>query len=114
MRYIKQTLTAVLAVLLALPTLAQDFQYEGIWYTVIDPDAKTCKTKDGVPTEWGYKAGNTCEGDLVIPAEVSDGTNNYTVVGIGTYGFFDCNVLTSISVPSTLTSIGNYAFSACI
>ena len=109
MRYIKQNLAAVLAVLFALPALAQDFQYEGIWYTVIDPDAKTCKTKEG---EFA-SAGNTFEGDLIIPSKVNDGSEEYSVVSIGYRSFYYCKGITSVTLPETLTTIENSAFIGC-
>lgn len=113
MRYIKQNLAAVLAVLLALPALAQDFQYEGIWYTVIDPDAKTCKTKEGSDEAVNYGGGNTVVGDLVIPEKVSDGANEYTVVEIGSHGFFYSQELTSVTIPNSVTKISFGAFGMC-
>ena len=44
-----------------------------------------------------------CE-TTVIPSNISS---------IGTYAFFDCTGLTSISLPDGLTKIGNYAFDHC-
>ncbi|MDE5887675.1 MAG: leucine-rich repeat domain-containing protein [Muribaculaceae bacterium] len=113
-----------------------EFEYQGIWYTVIDPEAMTCKTKDGKATDGQSVAGNDFNGNLVIPATVSDGTYDYTVMALGRGGFnhaigltsvvlpetitsipesaFDgCSNLTSISIPETVTSISVYAFSGC-
>ena len=45
-------------------------------------------------------------GDIEIPATV----NGQTVTSIGTDAFSDCSALTSITLPSTLTSIGTRAF----
>lgn len=48
----KKLLLIMLGVLIALPAMARDFtyEYEGqtLTYTVINEEAKTCKTKDGV------------------------------------------------------------------
>lgn len=100
------------AILLALPAIARDFTYNGLTYTVIDEDAKTCQTKDGHrirPT----CPGNDVTGDVVIPSTVSDGANEFTVTAIGEYAFYQCAELKSTTIPSTVTTIGEYAFANC-
>ncbi len=91
-----------------------DFEYGGIMYTVIDPDARTCQTKAGrvVSINPGvFESGNVYEGDLAIPEQVFCEGKEYTVIGIGDYGFYGCNGLITVSLPETLASIGCYAFS---
>lgn len=95
-----------------------DFEYEGIWYTVIDLEAKTCKTKEGVGNGYladhaQYTPGNVYEGDLVIPSTVKYNTEDYTVVGVGNIGFCNSTGLTSVSLPETVTEIGTFAFCGC-
>jgi len=51
----------------------------------------------------GYK-GNKPTGDLVI----SNGTK-----GIAEYAFYDCSGLVSVTIPSSVTSIGTAAFQNC-
>ena len=36
-----------------------------------------------------------------------------SVTSIGDYSFFGCSSLTSIAIPSSVTSIGDYAFNSC-
>ena len=36
-----------------------------------------------------------------------------TVTSIGNYAFYRCNGLTSVTIPESVTSIGNYAFAGC-
>ncbi|MDE5759298.1 MAG: hypothetical protein K2H85_11895, partial [Allobaculum sp.] len=50
-----------------------DFQYQGIWYTVLDSATKTCKTKEGYfdSDNASIIPGNKCEGNINIPAVVS-------------------------------------------
>lgn len=101
--------------LCALIASARDFTYSGagttIIYTVIDEDAKTCRTKDC----FGYN--NNCVlyayGDVTLPANPSDGKNTYTLVEIGRKGFTGHSWITSVSIPSTVTTIGAEAFSYC-
>ncbi|MDE6637463.1 MAG: leucine-rich repeat domain-containing protein, partial [Muribaculaceae bacterium] len=115
MRHSNLSLLILLILLSSFPTFAQDFWYEGIWYTVLDEETKTVKTTDGhFDSEISdYVAGNPCSGDVIIPSTVSDGTNDYTVVEIGFMGFSNCTSLTSINLPDGVTSIEGYAFSRC-
>lgn len=107
-RYLNRLLVAVALSLSVLPGMAQDFEYEGLWYTVVDSIAKTVKTKAGD----GSSAGNEWEGELIIPATVSHGGDNYNVVNIGDFSFRATHV-TSVTLPESLTSIGIQAFFRC-
>ncbi len=102
----------LLGVLIALPTLARDFEYtyagQTITYTVLDEEAKTCKTKFG----W-YEPGNSVIGNLILPSTVSDGNNEYTLTNISEFSFYKCSGLTSITLPNSVSYIGLCAFSGC-
>ena len=50
-------------------------------------------------------------GDVVIPQTVTYNGKTYNVTSIGEYAFFDCSNLTSITIPNSVTSIGQSAFS---
>ncbi|MDE5877757.1 MAG: leucine-rich repeat domain-containing protein [Muribaculaceae bacterium] len=100
------------AALFALPSLARDFEYNGLTYTVLDEDARTCETKAG--DEWNGITGNEVEGDLVIPSTVYDGDVAYSVTEIGDYAFFDCDNLASVEIPSSVIKIGYGAFYDCL
>ena len=47
--------------------------------------------------------------ELDIPSEL----NGLTVTGIGENAFEFCNRLTSVTIPGSVTSIGNFAFTGC-
>lgn len=92
-------------------SIDDDFTYQGITYTKLDRNAKTCKTKDAVSE--GHWFRNKIEGEGEIPSKVKSGTTVYTVVEIGNGSFMDCNTLTSIKLPETITKIGSSAFQGC-
>lgn len=113
----KKTLLALLGALLAQPVIAQDledeardftYEYEGqtLTYTVLDEDAKTCETKGGSI----FSGGNYVSGNLIIPATAKDGDMEYSVTSIGMFAFSECSGLTTVTIPESVTSIGDYAF----
>ena len=90
-----------------------DFVYNGITYTVIDPKAKTVKTKDGEGQPYGsINPGNIASGNLVLPENVYHGLESYTLTEIGNYGFIGSD-FTSVQIPNSVTAIGKYAFWGC-
>ncbi len=99
----------LMGLLLALPAqvMAQDFTYQGVVYTVLDDEAKTCGTRAGSADNPGN---DFMDEVLDIPATVSDGTDTYTVTEIGAYSFADNYFIESIILPSTVRTIGDYAF----
>ena len=83
----------------------QTFVVDGLQYTVTT-----------APEVSVNKVGTTCPtGALTIPSLVTDpGTNiAYTVRTIESQAFLNCSALTSVTLPNSLTSIGDDAFRAC-
>lgn len=108
----------MIGVLTALPAFARDFSYtfEGqtLTYTVLDEDAKTCKTKEGTYLSyWNQMPGNDVKGDLIIPSIAKDGDIEYTVTTIGFNSFYKCENLTSVRIPDSTILIESSAFSNC-
>lgn len=52
-------------------------------------------------------------GNVVIPSYVTYNGKTYSVTSIGTYAFYSCNGLTSVTIPESITGIGASAFSGC-
>ena len=52
-------------------------------------------------------------GVLIIPDSVSYGGQTYVVTGISDHTFYDCNQLTSVIIPNSITSIEPYTFQNC-
>ncbi len=91
----------------ALPAFTRDFTYDGIIYTVLNEDARTCETKQG---DWSVR-GNDVTGDIVLPEHPMYGDTEYMLIRIGDCGFRGCKNLVSIVIPEVVTSIGSHAFS---
>lgn len=91
--------------LLALPATARGFEYNDIYYCVLDEEAQTCETHTN------YKDADY-SGNLTIPSRVGDGNKIYTVIGIGDYSFCS-DEITSINLPNTLQYIGTKSFASC-
>ena len=114
----QKLLLLLLGVLSSLPTLARDFEYEyegqTIIYTVLNEEAKTCKTKDGENSvSIGAWAGNKVSSDLYLPVNPKDGDVEYTLTSIGKYAFLSCRDLNSVVIPNSVQTIGNGAFEGC-
>jgi hypothetical protein len=52
-------------------------------------------------------------GNIIIPDNVINEGNTYSVTSIGENAFSFCDSLTSITIPHSVTTIGEYAFSHC-
>ncbi|MCH5234808.1 MAG: leucine-rich repeat protein [Muribaculaceae bacterium] len=96
-----------------------DFEYGGVYYTVLNESKKLCKTKDGrmdlnpyTYEVMAYNTINDIKGELVIPSKVYKNGEEYTVTLIGEASFTGNNI-TSLELPETITEIGTFAFYQC-
>lgn len=55
----------------------------------------------------------SCE-EIIIPATVEYYKKKYKVTSIGGCAFSDCKLLTSVTIPDSITSIGEHALSGCV
>lgn len=60
----------------------------------------------------GHRDGRAVSGELVIPEDVSNGSDTYRVTSIGYQAFWDYS-LTRVEIPNSVINIGEYAFSDC-
>lgn len=101
-------LLSVISLIMATGLSARDFNYNGVSYTVLDENAKTCETS---PTNGTAQPNKGVSGDLVLPSHPMDGNTEYTLVSIGLCSFGG-TAITSVTIPATVTSIGNQAFNS--
>ena len=118
------------ALLLATAIHAYDFSVENkddvtIYYNILSTSDKTCEVA-------GYKSVSTDVTDLYIPQKVKNSSTTFTVTRIanihgqlvsvtipnsvteiGNSAFSNCEKLTSIDIPNSVTSLGAYAFNQC-
>jgi len=96
----KKLLSFILFVLMPLLANAVTVEIDGIYYNL---DRKT-----GV-AEVTRNTVHVYAGDVVIPEKVVYEDNEYIVTSIGAQAFFESHVV-SVSLPSSITSIGRNAF----
>ena len=96
---------ALLFILLFLPMLASADAVEigGIYYNLSE------ETREAVVTSNPQKY----KGDVIIPESVEYEGITYSVTSVGTYAFYNCSGLVSVTIPNGVTSIREYAFAAC-
>lgn len=105
----RKILLFVLVILLALPISARSFSFtyagQTLTYNVLDEEAKTCEVASVA----------NCPVNLIIPSKVYDASTSVdmTVTGIRDRAFFYESSLTTVSIPTTIQTIGNGAFNSC-
>ena len=84
-------------------SLAYDFMVDGIAYNILSDS--TCEVTSYIVTNQ-----NRYGGDITIPEQVTYDGVTRTVTQIGDDAFNECINLTSVDIPNSITTIGDYAF----
>ena len=89
---------------------AHDFEVDGIYYGISIFNKNTAYvTHSGK----NYNDAKEYSGSVVIPEKVSYNGKTYPVASIGGYAFAGCDELTSVTIPSSVKTINQNAFSGC-
>ncbi|QFQ13122.1 leucine-rich repeat domain-containing protein [Pseudoprevotella muciniphila] len=90
--------------------LAHDIEVDGIYYVYTNN-----KTKLGVSYRGtSYSSySNEYSGKVVIPDSVTYNGTTYPVTSIENYAFYNCSGLSSVTIPSSVSTIGSSAFYKC-
>lgn len=94
---------------------ASDTAIDGIYYNFDEATLTAKVTYRGAEDDWMYDSTGDLAyvGDLVIPASVTYNEKVYTVVGLDADALINSKKLLTLSLPATVTSIGNGAFTLC-
>ena len=85
------------------------FRYQNVQYKVISNSDKTCMVGAGSADDNDLAVSKTYSGSLTIP----EYANGYKVIEVARCAFCDCEKITSIKLPSSITSIGMNAIQGC-
>ena len=101
----KQLLLVLLALMPMVPILAsvEQVQIDGLWYNIVSK----AKVADLITLRTG-----SYSGDIIIPESITYDGVVYRVGSISG-AFKDCKRLTSVTIPNSVTTIGDNAFAGC-
>ena len=96
----------LLVLLLGFPSLGYAYEYKGLYFTFVGNDEVEVSGCDLI-------------GDVEIPASIIVEDMNFRplrkdVIGIGSGAFQGKTSITSVTIPKSVTSIGESAFKDCI
>ncbi len=101
----KQTITFLALLALFSIASAQQFEVGGIAYNVLSSTQNYVE----VAPRWE----NPYSGAITIPQTVEHDGTTYTVTALGASAFEGCSNVTSMTLPTTIRSIGSYCFYNC-
>ena len=93
-------LALLVSIILPVTLMAQNQEVDGICYRIAGGHAVVT-------------GGYPYDGDVAIPETVTLNATVYPVTTIDFVAFKDCTGLTSISIPVSITAVGEYAFAGC-
>lgn len=107
----RRILLFLFAGILSITSWANGIKIGDLYY-ILNYSDKTAEVTYTYTGDKRYE--NSYTGSITIPSTVSYNGNTYFVKSIGGYAFAECNSLTSITIPGSVTTIGEFAFYGCI
>ena len=105
----KKLLLTIAVMLGTITASAHDIEVDGLYYNFNSDGSVSITFK-----------GNNCDaytgeysGKVVIPSTIEYDKVNYSVTAVGTYAFFNCSELTSVTIPASITVLEDYSFNGC-
>lgn len=98
---LKRLLILCVTLSLAAFSFADDFVYDNLKYTTTSDKSVTLVD------------GKSVSGEIIIPSEVRNNKNVYTVTAIEHNAFEGNNAITAVTIPSSVSTIGYSAFNSC-
>ena len=112
-RALKQIWMLAVMLLTFLPASGYDFEVDDIYYYILSEEDRTVAVTS-YRSAWEEDYDNyKYKGDIVIPSRIMHGVKTYTVAIIENSAFFECDKLTSVDIPVSVSSIGSSAFNGC-
>lgn len=89
--------------------LSYDFMEGGLAYKILEDGTSVAVTCENNTSPRYY----SLSGNVSIPSTVTHEGTTYTVTEIGSYAFYECENITSITIPNSVKIIRYYAFYKC-
>jgi hypothetical protein len=101
----KRAILPFLLILLSIQASADAVEIDGIWYNLLAEENVAEVTRS--PSTDNYS------GKITIPEKITYDGTEYPVTKIGEWAFAYCRKLTSINIPTSVTSLEFAAFTCC-
>ena len=101
-----KSLFAAASLLCSIPVSAYDFEVDGVYYDIVSMNGFTCKVVK-------ESSKSLYKGNIVIPSTISFNNKTLTVIEIADKVFKECSDLTGITIPSTISLVGDEMFNGC-
>ena len=103
-----KSLLTIACLLCSIGIQAHDFEVDGVYFNITNETEKTVEvTYKG---SYYYEYFNEYTGSVIIPNSVTFNSVTYNVTEIANDAFYECSGLISITIPNSVTEIGNNAF----